>query len=364
MMDSKCTEYPKEVARVLELFPQFELSSVNYSGANGYVLIGKHVVLRRDDAIKIYFYEDGDIDQEPTIISRIDHDNVLKVYDARKVEANCSCFLMPAANEGDLSSYLSKYHISTTHARKLLCQLLSGVSALHGKPNYLVHRDLKPENLLIHEDRMVIADFGSVLRIDQETQKVHASRHSILYRPLEAFGPGAFFSFSSDIYQAGIIGFLLFGGSLDNDLTRHMSLQEVENLSRCGDSFEKSKFVDNCIYCRINSGKLLRWEYLPFYVPKSIKRILKTATSPIDKRYKNVSDFIVALTKVKNLPDWIVNEEGLELQNWKGYDYLIHKKDNMVLKRKHGKQYRADKQYVGDCPEDLYAQLKEGINLP
>ncbi|HEY8096471.1 MAG TPA: hypothetical protein VIE65_10325 [Methylobacter sp.] len=103
-MVADAQEFPAEVVAALELFPEFQLSQFNSSGANGYILIGRHSVLKKDVAIKIYFHEEHEVDQEPTIISKINHENVLKVYDARKLKKDCSYFLMPAASEGDLGS--------------------------------------------------------------------------------------------------------------------------------------------------------------------------------------------------------------------------------------------------------------------
>ncbi|SAL76616.1 protein kinase family protein [Caballeronia telluris] len=208
------SDLPDDVKSALKQFPEFEIAAFNDSGANGYVLIGRHTVLQKKVAIKIYFHGENDIDQEPAIIAKINHENVLKVYDARKVGRDSSYFVTPAASDGDLSQYLDSFDVSLPVAHKMLCQLLSGIAALHTEPNLLVHRDLKPENLLVHNDSILIADFGSVRRIDRKTGAAPASKHSILYRPPEAIGENAFFNFSSDIYQAGIIGFLLFGGEV------------------------------------------------------------------------------------------------------------------------------------------------------
>lgn len=197
-MTLNISDLPSEAQKALDIFPEFEARKFNDSGANGYVLIGRHRVLRKKVAIKIYFHGKNDIDQEPTIVCSINHENIVKVYDARKVEDDCSFFLMDAANEGDLALFLSNYHISTHLSLSLLCQLLSGIAALHSEPNNLVHRDLKPENLLINNDTMLIADFGSIRKIDSATGKAPASQHSILYRPPEAFGTTPFFDYSSD----------------------------------------------------------------------------------------------------------------------------------------------------------------------
>ncbi|MFZ2269744.1 MAG: protein kinase [Azonexus sp.] len=365
-MPSKLPDLPQDAINVLAMFPEFELAIFNDTGANGYVLIGRHAVLKKDVAIKIYFHAPNDVDQEPSIISQINHENVLKVYDARRLDSDSSYFLMPAASDGDLSNYLSNYYLPIPLAHKLLCQLLSGVAALHAKPNLLVHRDLKPENLLVHDDVVVIADFGSVRRIDQKTLKAPASKHSILYRPLEAFGEAAFFDFSSDIYQVGIIGFLLFGGKISNVLTDHMTEKEKAILATLKDRFEQSIYIDSCIESRIRSGRLIDWDSLPVFVPNTIRKILKLATSTFDKRYKNVSDFLAALSKARaGLPDWIINKDGYLLRDWKGNDYFLPEGENIVLKRKAGKKdFRTDKQYSGNCVADIFMQLRANIVLP
>ncbi len=357
---------PKEAIIALEQYPEFEIAHFNDSGANGYVLLGRHSVLQKDVAIKIYFHDENDVNQEPTIISKINHDHVLKVHDARKVGKECSYFLMPAASDGDLSNFLNNYNLSLPLAHKLLCQLLSGTSALHGEPNLLVHRDLKPENLLVHDDNLVIADFGSVRRIDESTLKAPASKHSILYRPPEAFGSAAYFNFSSDIYQAGFIGFLLFGGKISNELLSHMTAKEVDKLSGISGGYEQSIYIDSCLEKKIKSGKLIDWDDLPFFVPNSLKRVLRKAVSPTEKRYKMVSEFLADLSKLRGqLPDWIVKDDGFRLRNWKGLDYHIRSEDLCVMKRKKGnKTFRVDNSYQGTNINQIHAEMKERLGLP
>jgi hypothetical protein len=47
---------PNEAKKALQQFNEFQLAEFNDSGANGYVMIGRHDVLRKDVAIKIYFH--------------------------------------------------------------------------------------------------------------------------------------------------------------------------------------------------------------------------------------------------------------------------------------------------------------------
>jgi len=362
---------PDEAQKALQQFSEFQLAEFNDSGANGYVMIGRHDVLRKDVAIKIYFHEENGVDQEPAIIATLNHENILKVFDARKVEECCSFYMMQAANDGDLFTFQKRYHLSLDLSYKFLCQLLSGLSAMHCQEKKLVHRDLKPENLLVHDDQLVIADFGSVRRIDDATGKALASKHSILYRPPEAFGDDAFFDFSSDVYQAGIIGYLLFGGLLSNDLLEQLNkreLKELEKVKQTGGDYEISKYIDSCIEKRIRSGKLLDWSSIPFYVPKKVVKVLKKAVLDKEKRYANVSEFLAELAKVRaGLPDWIASKEGYELRDWKGNDYLLVESGGKIImkKRKHkSKTFRVDNSIKAQDFDAAYNQLKNKVGLP
>ena len=362
---------PEEAQKALQQFSEFQLAAFNDSGANGYVMIGRHNVLKKDVAIKIYFHDANDVDQEPVIIATLNHENILKVFDARKVEECCSFYMMQAANSGDLFSFLENYNLSLDLSYKLLCQLLSGLSAMHCQEMKLVHRDLKPENLLVHDDKLVIADFGSVRRIDDTTGKAPASKHSILYRPPEAFGNNAFFDFSSDVYQAGIIGYLLFGGRLSNNLLEQLNereLNELDRVKQTGGDYEISTYIDSCIEKRIKSGKLIEWDSIPFYVPNKVVKVIKKAVLSKDKRYANVSEFLAELTKVRaGLPNWIASKEGFELHDWKGNDYLLTESSEKVIlkKRKHKmKTFRVDNSIQAEEFSIAYNQLKDKIKLP
>lgn len=361
---------PKEAQQALRQFPEFVISNFNDSGANGFVMMGRHQVLNKDVAIKIYYHEKGQIDQEPALVSKVLHDNVLKVYDARKLDDTCSYYMMPVANEGDLAGFLGKYFISLHLSHKLLCQLLSGLSALHAPGIALVHRDLKPENLLIHDDVLSIADFGSVRRLGDDG-KAPASRHSILYRPAEAFGNDAFFDSSSDVYQAGMVGYLLFGGKLTNDLLEYLTEKDLLALAevrKTGGQFEESRFVDECLERRIKKNTLLDWNSLPRYVPVSLVKILKKATKPHGQRYPSVSEFLAALARAKKgLPDWIDTVDGPMLCNWRKLDYLISEnKEGYCIKKGKagGGSLRKDNSFpVGEFLK-VFEELKNKLGFP
>jgi serine/threonine protein kinase len=365
----KANQLPPEAQRVLELFPEFRLEHFNDSGANGYVLLGQHQVLKQDVAVKVYFHGIQEVHEEPALLASISHENVLKVLDARRLGDECSFFMTPAANYGDLRKYLDEYNLSLSLAHSLLCQLLSGLAALHAEPNRLVHRDVKPENLLVHDDKLLIADFGSVRRVSEDTGRASASRHSILFRPPEAFGPEPYFDYSSDTYQAGLIGYLLLGGRLDNDLEGYLNPRERRELMRLkGDWAEEAIFVDACIGRRICSGKLLDWDIIPSFVPKRFVTSLRRATTKSGSKYSNVSEFLAELQRFRaTMPDWMATADGWRLDNWKGRDYLVtvYEDPVRVMKRKHGNEkWVRDTKFTGDNHDEIYAQLSGEIGLP
>jgi serine/threonine protein kinase len=69
--------------------------------------------------------------------------------------------IMEYCGGGDLSSYYTKPKFSSREYARVVRELVSGVSYLHGRG--FAHRDLKPENCLLEEGlrpRLKLADFG------------------------------------------------------------------------------------------------------------------------------------------------------------------------------------------------------------
>jgi hypothetical protein len=69
---------PPEARDLLAKFPEFEPHEFNDSGANSYVLLGRHNVLQREVALKIYFHTPNEVEHEPALIAAISHENVMK----------------------------------------------------------------------------------------------------------------------------------------------------------------------------------------------------------------------------------------------------------------------------------------------
>lgn len=360
------TSLPADVLQVLDEFPEFQPAEFIDSGANGYVLTGMHTKLRKRVALKVYYHEASEVDQEPALIAGIMHDNVMRVHDARSLSPTCSFFMTPCANYGDLASHLGQYRISTAFAYQLLTQLLSGLAALH--ESKLVHRDVKPENLLIHDETLLIADFGSVRRVAEDTGVAPASRHSVLYRPPEAIGSSPYFDFSCDTYQAGLVGFLLFGGSLGNDLERYLNASQRRRLAAlkaAGDVFAISRYVDGCVENRITRGSLIDWASLPQYVPSAITRVLKRATK--GARYDTCSEFLFELQRAGvGIPNWIQQGDTWVLMDWRGRDYRLSGLNGNVAvhKRAAGKtKFIADNQLSGGDLRTVYGRLSSQLGL-
>lgn len=362
---------PHEARELLARFPEFEPNHFNDTGANGYVLLGRHNILQREVALKIYFHAPNELDQEPALVAALNHANVMKVLDARNLRPDCSFFMTPFANYGDLGTYLKDNHLSLPLAFRLLVQLLAGLSALHGDPNRLLHRDLKPQNLLVHNDTILIADFGSVRHLANGNDTVSASKHSVLYRPPEAFGDTGYFNFSSDCYQAGIIGYLLFGGALSEDLPDHLKPAEKRQLDQLKYEnvawYQECEFVDQCIRARIEKGTLLNWASIPEFVPRRIIRALKRATGK-KNRYRDVSEFLAQLASPEPLPDWI-RESGhtCTLREWKGADYRLIEHNGQISvtkKRVNAAKFMRDNALSGGTWAQTLELLSQKLGIP
>ena len=320
-----------------------EFDGFNDDGCNGYVLFGNHKIFRRRVAVKYYYFGE-DSHEEVALIKSLNHNNVLRVWDARSVGDGWAYFITDEMTNGTLDTVINTSSISTNNAMHIVRGLLSGTGKLHEAPNYLLHRDLKPANILIDSlGRPVIADFGSIKRIPQSDMKVKASQHSALYRPPESYDTG-YYTIASDIYQIGLVMYQLLGGILPYDPVHYMTNTQIITYSQMDNDFDKSKFVDQILYNKAKKAKLISIASLPYFTHPKLINIIKKATNPEpSKRYQNTADFFLDLHKVGTIPSWKKLNEECILCDFKSLYYRIintkkgyifeKSKDNLIWRK-------------------------------
>ncbi|XP_006763708.1 PREDICTED: mitogen-activated protein kinase 4 [Myotis davidii] len=114
--------------------------------------------------------------REVKIIRRLDHDNIVKVYEVLGPKgANLQgelfkfsvAYIVQEYMETDLARLLEQGTLAEEHAKLFMYQLLRGLKYIHSAN--VLHRDLKPANIFISTEDLVlkIGDFGLARIVDQ-----------------------------------------------------------------------------------------------------------------------------------------------------------------------------------------------------
>ena len=351
-------DVPRSVASSLREMTDVIIGSASDVGSNGYVLFGHHNILNMDVALKYYFHGHQNHD-EVRHLAEVRHPNVLSVMDARSVGEGWAYFMTPRLAGGSLESILARGRFSLKDGVELIKGVLKGLGCIH-RCSRLVHGDIKPQNILVAGDRRpVIADFGSVARIPDGAAWVEAPTNTILYRPPEAFEYGGrIYTFSSDLYQVGVMMYELLGGELPKTDADCLDANQRKRLREIVDAFERSRLVDRAMYSRANGGGLIRVSTLPKYVPDKVITLIKRATHrTYSRRYQTTAEFLVALHRLGTLPEWQLETGGVMLlPNWNGWDYRIVSRsaDAACEKRRVGThRWRKDPLIAPACVEDV-----------
>jgi hypothetical protein len=148
------------------------------------------------------------------------------------------------------------------------------------------------------------------------------------------------------MYQIGIVLYQLLGGYLPYNALDWLSKLEMKAYLKITDAFEKSVFIDKVLCSRAKKRYLVDLNKMPIFVSDGLKKVIKTATHPDHlKRFQNVTQFLLALHKVGDSPDWRIDEGVTILIDFRGRDYRIIKKGNKHIceqKKTGATQWRKD----------------------
>jgi len=205
---------------------------------NGKIVALKKVnVFKENEGLPVSFY------RETRILSKMDHENVVKYHGIHRSVDNELFFILDYC-ENDLSSLIFKNRakLTVSNVKFLFFQLMCAIMYVH--KHDVTHRDIKPSNILVNrKGKLKITDFGlaNFLRTDgrPNTIKVASPR----YRAPELLLGDTSYTKAIDMWSAGcvlyemITGKPVFATNTGSDMSQLDSIFKI-----CGTPADSSIF--------------------------------------------------------------------------------------------------------------------------
>jgi formylglycine-generating enzyme required for sulfatase activity len=183
------------------------------------VYLAMQVSLSRPVAIKVLASERSvgedtatRFEQEARMIARLDHPNIVGIFDVGLTAQGRLYYVMPYLPNGDLSTRdLRDDEAAVVSIIRALVHAL-GYAHQHG----IVHRDVKPENVLFDKlDRPLLADFGIALatrHFERVTREGSTMGSAGYMSPEQARGQDL--DGRADLYSLGVVAYEMLSGDL------------------------------------------------------------------------------------------------------------------------------------------------------
>ena len=268
-------------------------------------------------------YDYDKLMNEARILSKITHQNIIRVFDANTFEKNNQVYFFISsefiAGEplSDLIKRKSEFDFNL--AISLQKDICNALKCVHENSPLILHRDIKPENILLsYQDdlpKAKLGDFGIAIKADSVSLSSRAAG-TVTYMANEGFW--GFLTPSSDVFSAGIILYQMLTGRqpwyYDFKTINDKSNDEIETL---------------ILKTRKNKPQLPS-EYNSICDKKIENIVMKAIELNIEKRFKNGNEFLNALLeyeaeKEKEEKMTVIlssNESIMVKQKGKGFDEI------------------------------------------
>jgi formylglycine-generating enzyme required for sulfatase activity/serine/threonine protein kinase len=204
--------------------PQYAVLSLLGRGGMGAVYKAVQKSLGREVAIKVLppTIDDGGMRfaerflAEANAQARLNHPNIVSVYDAGKTPGGLLYMVMEYVQGTDVSQMIrSSGKLTPEHAYAIIAHVCEALAYAHG--NGIIHRDIKPANIMVDaQGRVKIADFGLAKLITEDsgyTQSNMAVGTPDFVAP-EALIPGVPLDGRADLYAVGVMLYQMLTGSI------------------------------------------------------------------------------------------------------------------------------------------------------
>ena len=229
---------PPQPSELAPHFPQLEILELLGQGGMGVVYKARHPGLDRLVALKLLPREIGGdpafaerFTREARALARLNHPNIVAVYDFGRTSALPSPSGRGAGDEGSLFYFIMEYvdgvnlrqaiqsgGMSPKEALAIIPQICDALQFAHDEG--IVHRDIKPENILLDKrGRVKIADFGLAKLLGQAPGDVSLTGTQQVMGTLRYMAPEQMegtkaVDHRADIYSLGVVFYELLTGEL------------------------------------------------------------------------------------------------------------------------------------------------------
>lgn len=195
---------------------RYQVTETLTEGLNGNVYLGKDRATGQSVILKCFPPQArGAYLREMAAAFGLRHHNLMRCKNTFSFGAGSRCMVYEYASGGDLAAHLTTYgRLDLNQVARCLHDLLNALVHLHNLG--LIHCDIKPENILVmHRTgvdlRFMLNDLGAAC-VASEANKGTYTIGSLAYLAPERLYDR--FSYNSDLYSLGVLGYELLTGHL------------------------------------------------------------------------------------------------------------------------------------------------------
>jgi serine/threonine protein kinase len=230
-------------------------------------------------------------EDEASLLARIDHPNVVTIFDfGRDESTGCFYYTMTFVDGPTLKERLHEGPLPVDEALSIFVDILDGLDKIHQQR--IVHRDIKPGNILIGSDgRARLGDLG-IARIQTERGKTRtgvAVGTALYMSPEQARGKPV--DARSDIFSVGL--------TLYEVLTGNVVYDHVDSVDATS-SIDVLMYIGGLVHQKREFDVLFPREP---QLPRPVQNIIRRACRlDREKRFATAGEMRAALLEVLNAP--------------------------------------------------------------